>query len=104
MILDDLAYQKAQCETTMHAIDNLSAAMRDVVYEFGIAIVASMINDGYDDPAELRRILDTRRWRMQEQWLATDHITPARAEIIKAAFLAPPRPATRLRMRRRQCR
>ena len=59
----------------MRAVDNLKPAFRDLVHEFGLVIVAGMINDGYDDPIELRRTLETWRERRQSEWLATDYIT-----------------------------
>jgi hypothetical protein len=58
----------------MRAVDKLSPPFRDLVHEFGLVIVAGMINDGYDDPAELRRALETWRERRQQEWLATDYI------------------------------
>jgi hypothetical protein len=96
----DLDYQKSQCEINMNSIDGLAPPMRDLVHEFGFAIVAAMINDGYYDAVELRGILKTRLDRRQNEWLATDYITPAVAEIIKGAFLAPRRPGRRIRARR----
>jgi hypothetical protein len=59
----------------MRAVDRLSPAFRDLVHEFGLVIVAGMINDGYDDPVELRRALETWRDRRQSEWLMTDYIT-----------------------------
>lgn len=60
----------------MSTIDLLPLSMRLLVYEFGFKIVTAMIDDGYDDPVELRSLLETRRERMQEAWLATDYVRP----------------------------
>jgi hypothetical protein len=60
----------------MCTIDLLPLSMRLLVYEFGFKIVLAMIDDGYDDPVELRSLLETRRKRMQEAWLATDYVRP----------------------------
>jgi hypothetical protein len=58
----------------MRAVDSLKPAFRDLVHEFGLVIVAGMINDGYDDPVELRRALETWRERRQREWLETDYV------------------------------
>ena len=58
----------------MRAVDSLKPVFRDLVHEFGLVIVAGMINDGYDDPVELRRALETWRERRQSEWLATDYL------------------------------
>jgi hypothetical protein len=64
----------------MRAVDKLSPAFRDLVHEFGLVIVAGMINDGYDNPAELRLVLETWRERRQSEWLMTDYITKKTAK------------------------
>jgi hypothetical protein len=61
----------------MAPVDALSAPLRALANEYGAAIVLAMLNDGYDDPAELRALLELRRRRKQDEWLATDFITPA---------------------------
>lgn len=60
----------------MSTIDLMPLPMRLLVYEFGFKIVFAMINDGYDDPHELRRLLEVRRQRLQAAWLATDYVSP----------------------------
>lgn len=62
----------------MSTIDLLPLSMRLLVYEFGFKIVQAMIDDGYDDPVELRPLLEAWRERKQEAWLATDYIRPRR--------------------------
>lgn len=63
----------------MSTIDLMPLAMRLLVYEFGFKIVWAMNDEGYNDPVELRSLLETRRQRMQAAWLSTDYITPRTA-------------------------
>lgn len=49
----------------MAAIDRMPDAFRSLVREFGFAIVAGMMDDGYDDPVELRKSLIVWRERRQ---------------------------------------
>lgn len=65
----------ANCMARMLPIDSLSAPMRALANEYGAVIVLAMINDGYNRPAELRRLLEIRRQRRQDEWLATDFVT-----------------------------
>lgn len=60
----------------MPTIDLMPMFMRMLVYEYGFSIVLAMINDGYDDPTELRSLLETRRQRKQAEWLVTDYVQP----------------------------
>jgi hypothetical protein len=60
----------------MSTIDLMPLPMRMLVYEFGFNIVRAMINDGYNDPREMRGLLETRRQQMQAAWLATDYVSP----------------------------
>jgi DnaJ-domain-containing protein 1 len=69
----------------MRAVDSLSPAFRDLVHEFGLVIVAAMINDGYDNPVELRQVLETWRARRQSEWLATDYISSKTANSFNEA-------------------
>lgn len=81
----------------MNSIDGLDPDMRGLVYEYGLAIVAAMINDGYDDADALRETLEGRRRRLQAAWLETQHITPELAKRLKAGFFAPRGPGRRNR-------
>lgn len=60
----------------MSTIDLMPLAMRLLVYEFGFSVVWAMLNEGYEDPCELRRLLEARRHMQQEAWLATDYFAP----------------------------
>jgi len=100
MTLPRVAFADADCRQTMEAIDQLPKSFRPLVYEFGVVIVVAMWNDGYRDSRELRGVLEARRDRLQREWLATEYVTPAIAEKIKGAFLAPRRPGRRVRARR----
>jgi hypothetical protein len=100
MSLPHVAFADPDCRLNMEAIDQLPKSFRPLVYEFGLVIVVAMWNDGYHDARELRGILESRRDRLQREWLATDYVTPAIAENIKSAFLAPRRPGRRIRTRR----
>src|SRR5437660_474086 len=66
----------------MAHIDQMSRPMRALVREYGYAIVRDMIDEGYDNAAELGAILEVWRERRQEQWLATDYITKRTARQI----------------------
>lgn len=66
----------------MHWIDSLNRPMRALVHEFGVTIVAAMVEEGYTNAAELRDILEVWRDRRQEQWLATNYITKKTARQI----------------------
>lgn len=57
----------------MREIDRMSPAFRALVHEFGFAIVAAMMNDGYDDAGKLRTILEGWRERRQDQLIKTDY-------------------------------
>lgn len=63
----------------MSQIDRMSQGFRALVHEFGFTIVDAMMNDGYDDPGELRNVLESWRDRRQAEWLATNYIVPRRA-------------------------
>lgn len=60
----------------MMVVDGLSPRLRALVHEYGIAIVAALIADGYHDSEELSDMLETWRERRQAEWLATNYITP----------------------------
>lgn len=60
----------------MSTIDLMPMPMRMLVYEYGFSIVWAMVNDGYNDPGELRSLLEMRRQRKQAEWLATDYVQP----------------------------
>lgn len=64
----------------MRAVDSLSSDFRALVHEFGLVIVAKMINDGYENAQELRGLLETWRERRQQQWLTTDYVTAKTAQ------------------------
>lgn len=49
----------------MRSIDHMPKAFRDLVREFGFTVVARMMDDGYDDPVELRKSLIVWRERRQ---------------------------------------
>ena len=68
----------------MRYVDGLSRHMRALVHEYGITIVAAMIDDGYTEPSELWMLLQGWRERRQEQWLATDYVTKEMAKRIAA--------------------
>ena len=55
-------------------VDRLKPEMRELVYTFGLVIVADMYGDGHTRAAELRPILESWRSRRQEEWLATNYI------------------------------
>jgi N-methylhydantoinase B/oxoprolinase/acetone carboxylase alpha subunit len=61
----------------MAAIDKLSRPMRELVDEFGAAIVLGMIADGHRDARKLRIELEAWRERRQNEWLATDYVRKA---------------------------
>ena len=63
----------------MSAIDRMPQGFRALVHEFGAVIVDRMMADGYDDPAELRRVLESWRERRQAEWLATDYLISRKA-------------------------
>lgn len=63
----------------MREIDRMSPTFRALVHEFGFAIVAAMMNDGYENAGELRTVLEGWRERRQAEWLATTYIVPRRA-------------------------
>lgn len=62
--------------TLMESLDNLTPAMRQLVHEYGAAIVGAMLDDGYQRAGELEDILVGWRAKRQDQWLNTNHITP----------------------------
>lgn len=69
----------ADSTRVMSQIDRMPQGFRALVHEFGFTIVAAMMNDGYDDPGQLRTVLEGWRDRRQAEWLATDYIIPRRA-------------------------
>jgi hypothetical protein len=72
----------------MAVMDSLPRRMRELVHEFGLVIVAEMIDEGYYDPEALRDMLETWRERRQAQWLATDYVTKRTARsIVEAALM-----------------
>lgn len=71
----------------MSAIDRMPAAFRELVREFGFAIVSEMMAEGYDNAAELRDVLVGWRERRQEQWLSTDYVTRRSARSIADALV-----------------
>jgi hypothetical protein len=63
----------------MSRIDRMPKGFRALVHEFGFNIVAAMMDDGYDDPSQLRTVLEGWRDRRQAEWLATNYLIPRRA-------------------------
>ena len=55
-------------------VDKRTPAMRALIHEFGLVVVADMYTDGHTRAAELRPILESWRSRRQEEWLATNYI------------------------------
>jgi hypothetical protein len=51
----------------MGFVDRLQPAMRELVYEFGVSIVAEMVSEGHRDASTLRPILEGWRARRQQQ-------------------------------------
>lgn len=77
----------------MRHIDDMPPSVRALVHEYGYVIVAGLLNevigDNDDDPAEqLQFILENWRVRRQEEWLATNYMTPRTARRIVEAALA----------------
>lgn len=71
----------------MAQIDELPAEVREMIYEFGFAIVAALINQGVNDPDRMDELLHNWRERRQAQWLATNYITPKTIQsIVNAAI------------------
>lgn len=71
----------------MAQIDALPPEVREMVYEFGFAIVAALIGDGVHDPGRMEELLHNWRERRQAQWLATNYITPKTIQsIVNAAI------------------
>lgn len=56
----------------MEFVDSLDEFGRSLVHEHGALIVSRMMQEGYKVDAELQRLLEEKRQRAQEEWLATD--------------------------------
>jgi hypothetical protein len=80
-------YSDPDSRANMAAVDQLPSAFRPLVYEYGLVIVVNMFNEGYEDAAELRPILENWRERRQQQWLATDYVTPKSVQRFADALL-----------------
>lgn len=72
----------AEIERMMDDIDSQPKAIRALVHEFGVSIVARMLDDGYTNAKELRDILRVWRDRRQDELLKLEVIT----EKVAAAF------------------
>lgn len=62
----------------MREIDRMPRRCRALVHEYGLVIVSNLLAEavGHVNPDDLAWELETWRERRQEQWLATDFITP----------------------------
>lgn len=69
----------------MATVDDLAKEQRELVYEYGLTIVAGLIEEGCSESEQLAEVLAIWRERRQAQWLATDYIKPRR-DRIAAAF------------------
>lgn len=63
------------CAEIMAAVDAMPKAWRMLVYEYGYQIVSAMRAE-YRDPNTVCTILQVRNRARQDEWLATDFITP----------------------------
>jgi hypothetical protein len=71
----------------MEYVDKLSPAFRALVYEFGLLIVSNMREEeGYTNAARLRPVLEAWRSKRQEEWLATNYITPATSRSMQRIY------------------
>lgn len=69
----------------MKTLDGWARPYRKLTYEFGFAIVQAMVGE-VNGPLELFDILEVRRGRAQEAWLATNFITPKFRDVFQAAL------------------
>jgi hypothetical protein len=72
----------------MAHVDRMSRPMRALVREYGYKIVRDMIDDGYRNAKDLKPILEAWRERRQEEWIATDYVTPRTIERIAEKYAA----------------
>ena len=70
----------------MRYVDKLRPPMRQLVYEFGLLIVADMIDEGYSDADALRSVLEQWRSTRQEKWLATNYVNPPTGRSMRRNF------------------